>query len=98
MPMAKHHSHWSQLPRRRCGVRKHRKTALRTFQGEVVAPIHRVEGCAASPKRGLTTFVKLILNQERGEPFRRDAMKKLVVVAAFGVNICARKGSGAANV
>ncbi|MFK4825981.1 sulfoacetaldehyde acetyltransferase [Paenochrobactrum sp. BZR 588] len=33
---------------------------------------------------GVTTFVEVILNQELGEPFRRDAMKKPVVVA--GIN------------
>jgi sulfoacetaldehyde acetyltransferase len=32
-------------------------------------------------KRGVTTFVEAVLNQELGEPFRRDAMKKPVVVA-----------------
>jgi sulfoacetaldehyde acetyltransferase len=33
---------------------------------------------------GVTTFIEVILNQELGEPFRRDAMKKPVVVA--GIN------------
>lgn len=33
---------------------------------------------------GTTTFIEVILNQELGEPFRRDAMKKPVVVA--GIN------------
>ena len=32
-------------------------------------------------KNGRTTFIEVILNQELGEPFRRDAMKKPVVVA-----------------
>jgi sulfoacetaldehyde acetyltransferase len=32
-------------------------------------------------KRGVTTFIEVVLNQELGEPFRRDAMKKPVVVA-----------------
>ena len=32
-------------------------------------------------KRGVTTFIEAVLNQELGEPFRRDAMKKPVVVA-----------------
>ena len=32
-------------------------------------------------KNGVTTFIEVILNQELGEPFRRDAMKKPVVVA-----------------
>ena len=30
-----------------------------------------------------TTFIEVILNQELGEPFRRDAMKKPVVVAGI---------------
>jgi len=33
--------------------------------------------------RGVTTFIEVILNQELGEPFRRDAMKKPVVVAGI---------------
>ena len=33
---------------------------------------------------GVTTFIEVVLNQELGEPFRRDAMKKPVVVA--GIN------------
>ena len=32
-------------------------------------------------KRGVTTFIEAVLNQELGEPFRRDAMKKPIVVA-----------------
>ncbi len=35
-------------------------------------------------KNGITTFIEVILNQELGEPFRRDAMKKPVKVA--GIN------------
>ena len=31
--------------------------------------------------RGVTTFIEVMLNQELGEPFRRDAMKKPEVVA-----------------
>jgi sulfoacetaldehyde acetyltransferase len=34
-------------------------------------------------QRGLTTFIEGILNQELGEPFRRDAMKKPVRVAGI---------------
>ena len=41
------------------------------------------EGCD-NQKKGITTFVEVILNQELGEPFRRDAMKKPVEVA--GIN------------
>ena len=33
--------------------------------------------------RGVTTFIEVILNQELGEPFRRDAMKKPVSVAGI---------------
>ena len=40
------------------------------------------EACAAQ-KDGTTTFIEVILNQELGEPFRRDAMKKPVVVAGI---------------
>jgi sulfoacetaldehyde acetyltransferase len=32
----------------------------------------------------VTTFIEVVLNQELGEPFRRDAMKKPVSVA--GIN------------
>lgn len=34
-------------------------------------------------KDGVTTFIEVILNQELGEPFRRDAMKKPVIVAGI---------------
>lgn len=37
----------------------------------------------ADQKKGLTTFIEVILNQELGEPFRRDAMKKPVPVAGI---------------
>ena len=41
------------------------------------------EGCEVQ-NNGTTTFIEVILNQELGEPFRRDAMKKPNVVA--GIN------------
>ena len=34
-------------------------------------------------KKGITTFIEVILNQELGDPFRRDAMKKPVQVAGI---------------
>jgi sulfoacetaldehyde acetyltransferase len=34
-------------------------------------------------QRGETTLIEVILNQELGEPFRRDAMKKPVRVAGI---------------
>ena len=33
--------------------------------------------------KGITTFIEVILNQELGEPFRRDAMKKPVEIAGI---------------
>ncbi|MGV0911373.1 sulfoacetaldehyde acetyltransferase [Martelella sp. FOR1707] len=45
------------------------------------------EALAAAVERQLanreTTFIEVLLNQELGEPFRRDAMKKPVVVAGI---------------
>ncbi|MFG1410797.1 sulfoacetaldehyde acetyltransferase [Xanthobacter sp. VTT E-85241] len=38
---------------------------------------------AAEQKAGITTFIEVVLNQELGEPFRRDAMKKPVQVAGI---------------
>ena len=35
-------------------------------------------------RKGITTFIEVVLNQELGEPFRRDAMKKPVEIA--GIN------------
>ncbi len=52
-----------------------------TTQTELTEAIK--EGCEAQDK-GITTFIEVILNQELGEPFRRDAMKKPNVVA--GIN------------
>jgi len=40
------------------------------------------EACQAQAS-GVTTFIEVILNQELGEPFRRDAMKKPEVVAGI---------------
>ncbi len=60
-----------------CGLKG---VAVRT-QDELKAAI--AESCEAQ-KKGVTTFIEVILNQELGEPFRRDAMKKPVVVA--GIN------------
>ena len=40
------------------------------------------ESCAAQAD-GVTTFIEIVLNQELGEPFRRDAMKAPVMVAGI---------------
>jgi sulfoacetaldehyde acetyltransferase len=37
----------------------------------------------AQMRENITTFVEVVLNQELGEPFRRDAMRKPVVVAGI---------------
>ena len=41
------------------------------------------EAIDAQMNDGVTTFIEVLLNQELGEPFRRDAMKKPVVVAGI---------------
>jgi len=60
-----------------CGLKG---VTVRT-QDELKAALARA--CEDQKKR-VTTFIEVILNQELGEPFRRDAMKKPVVVA--GIN------------
>ena len=42
-----------------------------------------LETACQEQKNGVTTFIEVILNQELGEPFRRDAMKKPVAVAGI---------------
>lgn len=60
-----------------CGL----KGVVATTPAELTEALR--EACAAQAK-GTTTFIEVILNQELGEPFRRDAMKKPVSVA--GIN------------
>jgi sulfoacetaldehyde acetyltransferase len=59
-----------------CG---HKGVAVRSAS-ELTAALK--EACAAQQK-GVTTFIEVVLNQELGEPFRRDAMKKPVAVAGI---------------
>ncbi len=49
-------------------------------QTELTAALR--EACELQ-RQGTTTFIEVVLNQELGEPFRRDAMKKPVVVAGI---------------
>ena len=42
-----------------------------------------IKNSCEDQKKGITTFIEIILNQELGEPFRRDAMKKPVQVAGI---------------
>jgi len=51
-----------------------------TTPAELTAALKKA--CAAQAK-GVTTFIEVILNQELGEPFRRDAMKAPVKVAGI---------------
>ena len=59
-----------------CGL----KGVTVTTQVELTGALE--EACKAQ-KDGVTTFIEVILNQELGEPFRRDAMKKPVPVAGI---------------
>ncbi len=62
-----------------CGL----KGVTVTTQEELTAALKTA--CDAQ-KDGTTTFIEVILNQELGEPFRRDAMKKPVPVAGIDPN------------
>jgi len=42
-----------------------------------------IKTSAEDQKKGIITFIEVILNQELGEPFRRDAMKKPVRIAGI---------------
>ena len=44
-------------------------------------------------KKEISTFIEVILNQELGEPFRRDAMKKPVKVAGIDPKDMRSQGS-----
>ena len=48
---------------------------------ELTAALH--EAVERQMKERKTTFIEVLLNQELGEPFRRDAMKKPVPVAGI---------------
>lgn len=53
-------------------------------QDELTAALH--DAIERQMKDRKTTFIEVLLNQELGEPFRRDAMKKPVVVAGISAN------------
>ena len=57
------------------------------FKGIVVKTTdeltNELSKACTSQKDGVTTFIEVLLNQELGEPFRRDAMKKPVEVAGI---------------
>jgi sulfoacetaldehyde acetyltransferase len=70
---------------RACGLEG---VEVRTMEGLTAA---LREAVAAQMRDGVTTFIEVILNQELGEPFRRDAMKKPVVVAGIEAGDMARQ-------
>ncbi|NUB15668.1 sulfoacetaldehyde acetyltransferase [Azospirillum brasilense] len=59
-----------------CGL----KGVTARTQDEVTAALRQA---IEDQGHGITTFVEVILNQELGEPFRRDAMKKPVAIAGI---------------
>ena len=67
-----------------CGLRGVRATTMT----ELTAALK--ESCDAQGD-GVTTFIEVVLNQELGEPFRRDAMKKPVEVAGIDTDDMVRQ-------
>ena len=61
-----------------CGVEGVQVTSMEQLSTELDKAVER------QMKERKTTFIEVVLNQELGEPFRRDAMKKPVSVA--GIN------------
>jgi sulfoacetaldehyde acetyltransferase len=59
-----------------CGLKG---VQVRTMEA-LTAALHEA---VADQKAGKTTFIEVLLNQELGEPFRRDAMKAPVAVAGI---------------
>ncbi|MDC3142697.1 sulfoacetaldehyde acetyltransferase [Candidatus Pelagibacter sp.] len=71
-----------------CGLKG---VSVRTMEETTAA----IKQSCEDQKKGITTFIEVILNQELGEPFRRDAMKKPVKVA--GINKADMKKQPALN-
>jgi len=62
-----------------CGVEGVAVTSMEELTGELDKAVKR------QMNEGKTTFIEVLLNQELGEPFRRDAMKKPVSVAGIDI-------------
>jgi len=60
-----------------CGVEGVQATTMDDLTRQLKAAI------AAQMEKGVTTFIEVLTNQELGEPFRRDIMKKPVTVAGI---------------
>jgi len=62
---------------RACGMQGVQAATMEDLTAKLQAAVK------AQMKEGQTTFIEVLTNQELGEPFRRDAMKKPVVVAGI---------------
>ncbi|WP_299893254.1 sulfoacetaldehyde acetyltransferase, partial [uncultured Ruegeria sp.] len=62
-----------------CGL----KGVIARTQDELTAALNQA---ITDQKNGITTLIEAMINQELGEPFRRDAMKKPVAVAGVNAN------------
>jgi len=60
-----------------CGVKGVQVRSMQALTEALQAAIH------AQMQDKVTTFIEVVLNQELGEPFRRDAMKRPTVVAGI---------------
>jgi sulfoacetaldehyde acetyltransferase len=70
-----------------CGIKGVQATSMDDLDEKLSAAIK------AQMEEGKTTFIEVLTNQELGEPFRRDAMKKPVVVAGISKeDMCPQKG------
>ena len=62
-----------------CGLKGVQVTTMQELTDALAAAVK------AQMEDGVTTFIEVILNQELGEPFRRDAMKTPVEVAGIDI-------------
>ena len=62
-----------------CGL----KGVVARTQDELTAALNQA---VVDQKNGITTLIEAMINQELGDPFRRDAMKKPVKVAGIDLN------------
>ena len=63
-----------------CGVKGVQVASMADLEDVLAAAVD------AQMNDGQTTFIEVLLNQELGEPFRRDAMKKPVAVAGISAD------------
>ncbi len=68
-----------------CGL----KGVVARTQDELTAALNQA---IEDQKNGITTLIEAMINQELGEPFRRDAMKKPVAVAGIDLADMAAQG------